>query len=125
MRTILLLIAVNFAGLPQASAAAIEGEYEGGFHGNLNVTPTAQANRFNIWLGVGAGSCGGDILVKNRVGRLVDSRIRFSHRMNSRPCETTIEFRDQGAFVSDTCISAESEAQSTCAMMGEYTRIRR
>ena len=118
-----ILIAL-LAGFVQAARAAppVAGEYEGGFQGYLTVKPTAKPDAFQVWLGVGGGSCGGEVLVADRVGRLVGRQLKFAYRMKRRECATTIAFTATGAHVSDTCVSAEEEANSTCAITGDYDR---
>jgi hypothetical protein len=105
-----------------ASSTSIEGEYNGEFHGNLTVRHSARPNYYTVWLGVGAGSCGGETLVDNKEGLLEGNRIYFNWQQKQRPCTTVITFGDSSANVSDSCISLQSEENSTCAMMGEYQK---
>jgi hypothetical protein len=122
LRIIFIAVLVAFPILSHA-VSTVAGQYQGSVHGYLVVKPTDTPNRFKVWLGVGGGSCGGEVLVRDKVGVLKDARIKFLHSLNKRACTTTIEFVDEGAYVSDTCIPEESEASSTCAMMGEYEKI--
>ncbi len=106
----------------RALSASIEGEYNGEFHGYLTVRHSARPNYYTVWLGVGAGSCGGETLVDNKDGLLEGNRISFNWQQKQRPCTTVITFGDSSANVSDSCISPQSEENSTCAMMGEYQK---
>lgn len=102
------------------------GEYSGeASHGYLTVKATAKPERYLVWLGIGSGSCGGVVLIQNEEGTLRDNRMQFTHHIGGKSCITTIEFGANVADVSDSCISEESEANSTCAVMGRYNRTRR
>jgi hypothetical protein len=88
-------------------------------HGFLRVEPASSLSA-KIWLGVGGGSCGGEVLVKGALVRLGVS-VTVARTENRKRCVTSIRFEKDRAFVSDSCISPESEESSTCDMMGEYS----
>jgi hypothetical protein len=89
-------------------------------HGFLRVE-RASSSRAKVWLGVGGGSCGGEVLVKDAFVRLGGS-VTVARMENRKRCVTSIRFENDRAFVSDSCISPESEASTTCDMMGEYSK---
>jgi len=103
-------------------SAPVEGEYDGEFNGYLTVKQSARQNYYKVWLGVGAGSCGGEALVNNKESLLEGNRLSFNWKQKKHSCTTVITFGDRSADVSDSCISPESEEHSTCAMMGEYRK---
>jgi hypothetical protein len=117
------MVALLFLLSSQAQAgSSVAGEYDGAFHGYLTVQPAKIPNQFKVWLGVGAGSCGGDVLINNKAALLKKGKMTVSHMDGKRRCTARIGFSDSQAVVSDTCITPQSEENSTCAMMGEYRR---
>lgn len=102
--------------------APIEGEYFGDEFGYMAVEGGAKAGFYKVRLGVGQGSCGGEKLVEDLTAPLHDGRLVFERTDAGKSCSTTISFSDNGASVSDSCITPESEAHSTCAMMGAYQK---
>jgi hypothetical protein len=116
-----LLLTVFASGLAPAQPSQIRGEYLcDECQGLLRVEPGA-GSRVKVWLGVGGGSCGGEVLV-NSAAAVSGSSVTVPRTENRRRCVTAIRFEGTRATVSDSCISPESEANSTCAMMGSYTK---
>ncbi|WP_146187107.1 hypothetical protein [Novimethylophilus kurashikiensis] len=109
-----------------AFSAPLSGEYEGAVHGYLIVNQV-QPNHYKVWLGVSGGSCGGLVLINNLVAEVKQQTLSFKRREKERSCTTTIEFEDTTASISDSCIDQEWEEKTstTCAMMGDYTKIKR
>ena len=103
-------------------SATIAGEYQGEFNGFLRVDNGSLPNHYLVWLGVGSGSCGGETHIINKEIRLKDNRLVFNWKLRNRSCTTEIEFKNESAEVTDTCITPESEEGSTCALMGQYIK---
>lgn len=83
-------------------------------HGYMEVSMNSSHMKVNI--SVGAGSCGGDVFV--------NKKINYKNNLVVIPrkqgCYTVVKFKDEFAFVEDTCISLEDDASSTCAVLGKY-----
>jgi hypothetical protein len=109
------------SGLSHAQTSPVAGEYLcEECHGFLRIQPDA-GSRVKVWLGVGGGSCGGEVLVK-ATAPVSGASVRVPRTEKKRTCVTTIRFEGGRAEVSDSCISPESEESSTCAMMGTYLK---
>jgi hypothetical protein len=116
-----LVVSAAASGSAQVQSPQIVGEYLcDECHGFLRVEP-ASSSRAKIWLGVGGGSCGGEVLVKDAFVRLGAS-VTVARTENRKRCVTSIRFEKDSAFVSDSCIPPESEESSTCDIMGEYSK---
>ena len=104
-----------------SAPAGIEGEYQcDDCHGYLKVHKQ-RAGTYKVWLGVGGGSCGGEIWVDRPV-RYSGGPLTIEHTLNRKRCTARIEFSEGGATVSDSCISPGDEEASTCAVLGPYSR---
>ena len=121
----LFLAAITAACLSPAGAlaapASIEGEYQcDDCHGYLRIQKQ-RSGAYKVWLGVGGGSCGGEVLVDRSV-RYSGGPLTIAHTLNSKRCTATVDFSDGGATVSDSCLGPDDEKSSTCALLGPYTR---
>ncbi|MCB6183132.1 hypothetical protein LIN78_06200 [Leeia sp. TBRC 13508] len=75
-------------------------------------------NTYKIWLGAGMGSCGGDVSINNKTLTLDTSgTAKYPWKNGAKRCETTIQFTNKGAEVSDSC----AVEGSTCDTDGSYT----
>lgn len=118
-----MLAAVFLCALPVSAASpeSIDGEYQcDDCHGLLTVKRVS-ASELQVWLGVGSGSCGGEALVNRKV-RYAGGVLAAPHKQGQLQCFARIEFTDKGASVSDTCFTARDEQNSTCTMLGTYTK---
>jgi hypothetical protein len=116
-----LLLTVFASSHAAEQSAETRGEYLcDECQGLLRVEPGA-GSRVRVWLGVGGGSCGGEVLV-NSTAAVSGTSLTVPRIENGRRCVTAIRFKGNRATVSDSCISPESEANSTCAMIGSYTK---
>lgn len=105
-----------------AAPASIEGEYQcADCHGYLKIQ-RQRSGDYQVWLGIGSGSCGGESLV-NRSVRYSGGTLTVAHVLNGKRCKAMIEFSGDGATVSDSCFSSEDEKSSTCALLGPYSRL--
>ncbi len=102
------------------NAITITGEYEADF-GYMTVKES-RPNKYQVWLGIGHGSCGGEVLIENRTAALKNQQFVFSRPENGGTCLTTISFASNSARVHDTCINPEDEDGSTCALLGNYQK---
>jgi hypothetical protein len=105
--------------------AALSGEIEGEYqcddcHGFVTIK-RAGSSEVQVWLGVGGGSCGGEVLVNRKV-RYSGGVLAVPHKQGQRQCSARVEFTDNGALVSDSCFTARDEQNSTCAMLGSYKK---
>lgn len=104
-----------------AAPASIEGEYHcDDCHGYLKIQKQ-RSSAYKVWLGVGGGSCGGEVLVDRSV-RYSGGPLTIAHTSNSKRCTATIDFSDNGATVGDSCLASDDEKSSTCALLGPYSR---
>ena len=116
-----LIALASMAGTPSIAASPVEGEYEcDDCQGFLTVKRTSSAELL-VWLGVGGGSCGGEVSI-NRKLRYAGGVLEAPYRQDRKQCRTRIEFTADGAEVSDTCTAPEAEENSTCALLGTYTK---
>jgi hypothetical protein len=118
----LVLLALVASQLAAAQPAVqVEGEYQcDDCHGFLTVKRVSPTE-LQVWLGVGGGSCGGEAWI-NRKLRYTGGVLRSSYKQGAKQCQTNVEFTASGASVSDTCVTPKDEENSTCAMLGTYTR---
>jgi hypothetical protein len=112
-------------GASSAVAAAPPGSVEGQYQcdecqGLLTLKRQGQ-NELQVWLGVGGGSCGGEVLVNRKI-RYAGGPLHAPHKQGQRQCVAKIEFTGKGAVITDSCFSARHEQNSTCAMLGSYTK---
>ena len=117
--------ALAAVGLCSAAIAApqvqVEGEYQcDECHGFLTIK-RENATELQIWLGVGGGSCGGAPAITRKV-RYAAGVLKVPYKQGQKQCMAQIEFTAGGASVTDTCLSARDEENSTCATLGSYTR---
>ncbi len=77
---------------------------------------------YKLWLGVGSGSCGGEALLESNTPLSGSGKYRIPHKTNSKECIAEIVLDGRHAHVSDSCITPEDEENSTCSMMGNYTK---
>jgi len=120
-RTIVALLLLHAASTAGA-APALDGEYLcDACHGYLTVKSTKD-HAYQVWLGMGGGSCGGYVFAEAKAVRAVGNAIRLPWRTKKKTCTTTIAFEDGQATVSDTCTQPKDEDSSTCAVLGSYTK---
>ena len=104
-----------------AEPAQVEGEYQcDECHGLLTVRKLS-SNDVQVWLGVGGGSCGGEALINRKVP-YTGGVLEAPHKQGQVRCVARIEFTNKGASVSDSCFTTKDEQNSTCAMLGTYTK---
>lgn len=121
MKKIFLVAAIGIACSTSHATPSIDGEYTcNDCHGFLTIKKMPGPSH-KVWLGVGGGSCGGDIFVK---GNFISSSNKFSipRKNKGKVCVTEIEINGNDADIKDSCIKPEDEADSTCAVMGEYSK---
>lgn len=104
------------------ASSPIEGEYIcNECNGFLKVKKN-QNKSYNIWLGVGAGSCGGETLVNGNFTGSPNGKFLIPRKEKGKKCTTSIEINASKATILDSCIKPEDEESSTCAMLGEYQK---
>jgi hypothetical protein len=104
-----------------AAPASIEGEYHcDDCHGYLKIQKQ-RSGAYKVWLGVGGGSCGAEVLVDRSV-RYSGGPLTIAHTLNGKRCTATVDFFDDGATVSDSRFAPDDEKSSTCALLGPYSR---
>ncbi|UOD28801.1 hypothetical protein INH39_25670 [Massilia violaceinigra] len=118
---VIALVLVQFAAYSNASPG-LEGEYVcDSCHGYLTVK-ASKVKTYKVWLGTGGGSCGGEVFAKSDMAQAVGNTITFTWKLKNRVCKTKISIEGAHAFVSDSCTRPEDEDDSTCAVLGEYTK---
>lgn len=98
----------------------ITGEYEAHF-GYMTVKES-RPNEYLVWLGIGHGSCGGQVLIENKTTVLKNQQLAYSRVENGSTCLTTISFAYNSANVRDSCITPEDDDATTCAILGDYRK---
>lgn len=83
-------------------------------HGYMEVS--MNSNHMTVNISVGTGSCGGDVFVNKKIS-YKNNLVVIPRKQG---CYTVVKFKDEFAFVEDTCISFEDDASSTCAVLGKY-----
>jgi hypothetical protein len=119
-------IALAFVLLQVAAYAyaspSLQGEYLcDSCQGYLTVKAT-KSNAYKVWLGVGGGSCGGEVFAKSDAARAIGNTITLAWKLKNKVCKTKISVQGTHAFVSDSCTQPEDEESSTCAVLGAYTK---
>lgn len=115
------LIAFSFTTYA-IGATHIEGEYRcNECHGYLTIKK-AKADLYWVWLGVGSGSCGGDVFLDKKLRLANPKQFRVERRDKGKTCTTTLSLKGVSINVSDSCISPEDEASTTCGITGSYTK---
>jgi hypothetical protein len=110
-----------FSAAVLAAPASIEGDYQcDACHGYLRIL-RQRSGTYKVWLGVGGGSCGAEVLATGSV-RYSAGVLNIPHALNGRRCTATIEFSEAGATVGDSCFTPEDEHSSTCALLGSYSK---
>jgi hypothetical protein len=112
------------AGQDQLAHAAppVEGEYLcDGCNGYMTVKKNG-IDTYQVRVVVGGGSCGGEEFSKGLVPLVPGNRFLIPWKQGKKKCTTQIEIKENKASVSDSCISADEEAGSTCAVLGEYLK---
>jgi hypothetical protein len=104
-----------------ATAAPVEGDYQCDECHGLLTLKRLNPTELHVWLGVGSGSCSGEALVNRKV-RYAGGVLEAPHKQGQVQCFARIEFTDKGASVTDTCFTARDERNSTCTMLGTYTK---
>lgn len=103
-------------------ALSIEGEYRcNDCHGYLSIKKT-KPDLYRVWLGIGNGSCGGDVFLDKRLQLTNPKQFQVKRLDKGKACTTTISLNGMAANISDSCISQEDEASTTCAITGSYTK---
>jgi hypothetical protein len=118
------LFAAVIAMLSPLSVAApsVDGEYTcNDCHGLLTLKKN-KGESYKLWLGSGGGSCGGDVIAKGNFILSPNKRFTIHWKNKGRICTTEIRLDGDNAHISDSCIRPEDEANSTCAIMGDYTK---
>lgn len=125
--TTLALCALALTAAPAihaAPAGSVEGEYDcDDCHGFLTIQ-RAGPSELKVSLGIGGGSCAGVPALAGRV-RYVGGVLKLPYRLDRKQCFAQIEFTPLGASVTDSCVTMQDEASSTCATLGTYTRRKR
>lgn len=85
-------------------------------NGYMEVKKLNNSN-YQIWLGVGSGSCGGDVSINKRLHISQDGVVKYKRNLGIKVCETTISFSEKNAVVTETCPPPEN---STCNIEGTY-----
>lgn len=112
---------MHFAAYSHATPK-LEGEYLcNDCKGYLKVKAT-KANSYKVWLGVGGGSCSGEVFAKSDAAQAVDDTLTLTWKLKNRTCRTKILINGNQAFVSDSCLQSADEENSTCAVLGDYTK---
>jgi hypothetical protein len=115
------LVLFHFAAYSYASRP-FEGEYLcDSCHGYLTIKAT-KLNAYKVWLGTGGGSCGGEVFAKSDGVQATGNTFTLTWKHKNKVCETKISIQGTRAFVSDSCVQAEDEEHTTCAMLGDYTK---
>lgn len=114
-----------FASMTSLSSVAstIEGDYLcDGCNGYLTLKKTKDSATYQVWLGIDGGSCSGEVFIKGNFRLSPNNKFYVTWKNKGRKCTTKIEFDNEEASISDTCVTPEDEANSTCAIMGNYVR---
>jgi hypothetical protein len=120
-KLIFALTVLHTAGYSYATPN-LEGEYLcDNCHGYLTLK-AVRANTYKVWLGVGGGSCGGEVFAKSDAARSVQNTITLTWKLKNKVCKTTVSVQEKRAFVSDNCVEPDEEEDSTCAVLGSYTK---
>ena len=120
-KTLFALFLLHCAAHSHASPK-LEGEYLcDDCQGYLTVKAN-KANSYKVWLGVSGGSCGGEVFVKSDAAQAVDDTITLTWKLKKRTCRTKILVKGKQAFASDSCLQSADEEDSTCAVLGGYTK---
>lgn len=122
LKTLALTIAISLVMPLAKSAPPLDGEYLcDECHGYMTLKKNG-TNTYQLKLVVGGGSCGGEEFAKGTFTLAPENKLLIPWKQKKKKCTTQIEFEGSKAYVSDSCISAEDEADSTCAVLGEYTK---
>ena len=122
MRVFVVLMSSIFLNSMAYAASLVEGTYDcSECNGLLEIRKLA-SDSYSVKLVVGQGSCGGDVITKGRSRLFNGKELKIAYKDKKKSCTTKIEFTDNGASVSDSCYTAEDEAGSTCATLGEYSK---
>lgn len=104
------------------AAPAVEGEYQcDDCRGYMTVKKESDST-YKLWLGVGGGSCGGDVFATGAFTLTPEGKFIVPRKEKGKSCTTEIQIEGNKAFVSDSCISRADEANSTCAIFGGYAK---
>jgi hypothetical protein len=100
----------------------VEGEYLcDSCHGYLTIKAT-KLNAYKVWLGTSGGSCGGEVFAKSDGVQAAGNTFTLTWKLNNKVCKTKISVQGTRAIVSDSCMKAEDEEHTTCAVLGDYTK---
>lgn len=104
-----------------ATPASVAGEYQcDDCLGYLTVQRHGAAE-LRVSLGISGGSCSGEPPL-TRTFHYTGGAFALPYTAGKRQCAAHIAFVDQGAVVTDSCFTAQDEADSTCATQGRYTK---
>jgi hypothetical protein len=122
-----LLFCMALTGIPARAAPSVTGEYLcDGCHGYLTIKQLrlkkTGPETYQIWLGSGGGSCGGTEFAKGVYPLARPNTFSIKWKQRRQSCFTHIEIKGNKASVSDSCIKPEDEENSTCAVLGDYTK---
>lgn len=115
------LVLLQLAAYSYASPS-LEGEYLCDSCSGYLTVKAIRSNAYKVWLGVGGGSCGGEVFAKSDLARAKGDTIILTWKLKNKVCKTKISVQGTHAFVSDSCIQPEDEENSTCAVLGDYTK---
>lgn len=122
MKKLLFTLALLHATPYTYAGSSLSGEYLcNNCQGYLTVKPN-KANTYKIWLGVGSGSCGGEVYAKSDAAQATGSAFTLTWKLKNKVCKTRISIQGKDAFVSDSCVQPDDEEDSTCAVLGDYTK---
>jgi uncharacterized protein YecT (DUF1311 family) len=111
---------------PAINPSFIEGEYDcEECHGHMKIKHIKEAT-YSIDLMLNGGSCAGYVAINAEKLPLYDNdTFIFPYKNNEVSCHTTIKFKGPTAQLSDSCVTKESEENSTCALLGSYRQTNR
>ena len=122
-KTILAFVLLNCVSISYAGVN-LDGEY---LCANCNGYLAVKANTdstYRVSLKVSGGSCGGLVYAENNAAHLTGNKFVLKWRLKRKSCKTEIAIDGNNASVSDSCMKPEDEGNSTCAVLGDYTKQR-
>lgn len=127
MKSFLFFVIVALLSPLSFAASSIEGSYSSGGPATINITKT-KGNLYDVWIGIGYGSCGGEVHAKGKFPLLAGNKFLIPWTLKEKgkkpkKCTTQVLINGTQANVSDSCLSSEDEENgSTCDVLGDYTK---
>ncbi|MFO1375035.1 MAG: hypothetical protein U1E99_10720 [Agitococcus sp.] len=122
MRVFVVLMSSIFLNSIAYAASPIEGTYDCNECNGLLEIKKSTPDSYSVKIVVGQGSCGGEVITKGRSRLFNGKELKIPYKDKKKSCIAKIEFTDNVVSVSDSCYTAEDEAGSTCATLGEYSK---